>query len=117
MASSTTGLACILALGMMLAVPPSGRADALDPRLEAATRLYREEGAEQALPVFERLAGEFARGPQTRNRAAALHYVGECHWRLGNFPDAHRYLDRALTLERGSRDRLSEGKTLNVLGL
>lgn len=117
MASTTTILACILALGMMLAVSPPGRAENLDSRLEAATRLYREEGAGQALPVFEKLAGEFARGPQTRNRAAALHYVGECHWRLGNFSDARRHLERALALERASGDRLSEGKTLNVLGL
>jgi CHAT domain-containing protein/Tfp pilus assembly protein PilF len=117
MASTTTSLVCVLALGVLLAVPPSGRADALDPRLEAATRLYREEGAEKALPVFEKLASEFTSGSRTHDQAAALHYVGECHWRLGNFPEAHRYLDRALTLERSSSDRLSEGKTLNVLGL
>jgi len=117
MALTTTGLVCALALGVLLAVPLPGRADALDPQLEAATSLYREEGAERALPVFEKLASEFTQGSRTHDQAAALHYVGECHWRLGHFPEARRYLDRALTLERASGDRLSEGKTLNVLGL
>src|SRR5512137_1623108 len=117
MARTTTSLVLALALGLLLAVPLQARADGLDPRLEAATRLYREDGAEKALPVFEKLAGELTQGSPTIDQAAALHYVGECHWRLGNFPQAHRYLDRALKLERASGDRLSEGKTLNVLGL
>jgi len=117
MASTTARLVCALALGVLLAVPSWGRADALDPRLEAATRLYREEGAEKALPVFEKLASEFTQGSRSHDQAAALHYIGECHWRLGNFPEGHRYLDHALKLERASGDRLSEGKTLNVLGL
>ncbi|MCJ7452097.1 MAG: CHAT domain-containing protein [Steroidobacteraceae bacterium] len=117
MALKTIGLVCALALGLLPTFPSRVRADALDPRLEAATRLYREEGAQKALPIFEKLAGEFTHSPPTRDQAAALHYAGECHWRLGNFPEAHSYLDHALTLERASGDRLSEGKTLNVLGL
>jgi len=117
MASTTASLVCAFALGVLLTVPLPGRADALDPRIEAATRLYREEGAEKALPAFEKLASEFAQGSRAHDQAAALHYVGECHWRLGNFPEAHRYLDQALKLERASGDRLSQGKTLNVRGL
>ena len=117
MTPATTRLVCVLALGVLLAFPPQGTADELDPRVETATRLYREKGAEQALPVFEKLASEFTQASQVHDQAAALHYVGECHWRLGNFPEAHRHLDRALTLERASRDQLSEGKTLNVRGL
>ena len=107
----------VLALGLLLAVPPPGHAGTLDPRLEDATRLYREEGAAKALPVFEKLADEFTRGRRPYDHAAALHYVGECHWRLGNFPEAHQFLERALALERSSGDRLSQGKTINVLGL
>jgi CHAT domain-containing protein/Tfp pilus assembly protein PilF len=117
MAWTTTGLLCALALGVLVAVPLQGHANTLDPRLEAATRLYREEGAARALPEFEKLASEFAQGSRTHDQAAALHYVGECHWRLGNFAQARQYLDRALKLERASGDRLSEGKTLNVRGL
>jgi len=117
MAPTTVSFVCALALGLLLAAPPWARADTLDPRLEAAKQLYREEGAEKALPAFEKLAGEFAHGAPTHDHAAAQHYLGECHWRLGNFADARRFLDRALQLERASGDRLSEGKTLNVLGL
>ena len=117
MAPTAVRFFCSLALGLLLAVPPWARADALDPRLEAATQLYREAGAEKALPVFEKLVDDFARGTSSRNQAAALHYVGECRWRLGDFADARRFLDRALNLERAAGDRSSEGKTLNVLGL
>jgi CHAT domain-containing protein/Tfp pilus assembly protein PilF len=117
MTPPTVTLVCALALGFLLAVPPGVRAGALDPRLEAATQLYREQGAEKALPMFEELAGEFARGSRTHDQAAALHYAGECHWRVGNFAAARQFLDRALQLERASGDRPSEGRTLNVLGL
>jgi len=117
MAPTTIKFVRALALGLLLAAPPWARAAALDPRLEAATQLYREEGAGKALPEFEKLAGEFARGSRTHDHAAALHYIGECHWRLGDFADARRFLERALQLERAAGDRLSEGKTLNVLGL
>jgi CHAT domain-containing protein/Tfp pilus assembly protein PilF len=118
MTRGATKSVCALALGILLAVPPLAHADALDLRLDAAARLYREEGAEKALPVFEKLASELAAGgSRTHDEAAALRYVGECHWRLGNFSDAHKYLDRALALERASGDKSGEGRTLNVLGL
>ena len=110
-------VALVLALGVLVAAPSPAGTDSLDPRLEAAIALYREAGAERALPEFERLAGEFARGPRRRDHAAALHYIGESHWRLAEFDQAREYLDRALTVERGAGDRLGEGKTLNVLGL
>jgi len=117
MAPTATGFVRVLAYGILLALPLSGRGETLDPRLEAAVQQYREAGAEPTLPVFEQLAIEFARDSRTRDEAAALHYVGECHWRLGHFPEAHRDLDRALALENAAGDRLGQGKTLNVLGL
>ena len=117
MARATISLVCAAALGVLLAVPQPGRAQPLDPRLEAATRLYREKGAEKALPVLETLAGSLLQGSKTHDQAVVLHYLGECHWRLGNFRTSREYLDRALKLERASGDPLSEGKTLNVRGL
>jgi tetratricopeptide (TPR) repeat protein len=104
-------------LGLLLALGIAGDADTLDPRIEAAVALYREQGAETALPEFQRLAAEFRGGESRRDEAAALHYVGECHWRLGNFDEARAHLDRALVFERDARDRHAEGKTLNVKGL
>src|SRR5512145_2364534 len=104
MTRTTVSFVCALALGLLLAAPPWAQAGSLDPRIESATKLYREQGAEQALPVFEKLAAEFARGARNRDEAAALHYVDECHWRLGNFAEARQYLDRALALERAAGD-------------
>jgi CHAT domain-containing protein len=110
-------LAFVLALGLLLVAQIAIAADTLDPRLETAIGLYRKEGAEQALPVFMGLVREFSQNARSHDLAAATHYVGECHWRLGNFPEARTYLDRALAMERNAGDRLAEGKTLNVMGL
>jgi CHAT domain-containing protein len=107
----------VLALGLLLIGQLAVAADTFDPRLEAAIALYRKDGAEKALPVFNGLAREFNQAARPRDLAAATHYVGECHWRLGNFPEARTHLDRALAMERTSGDRLAEGKTLNVIGL
>jgi CHAT domain-containing protein/Tfp pilus assembly protein PilF len=97
--------------------PVRAETSGLDPRLETAIALYREDGAASALADFERLAREFAKGDHTRDLAAALHYVGESHWRLGDYEKAREHLDRALAVERAAGDRIGEGKTLNVLGL
>jgi CHAT domain-containing protein/Tfp pilus assembly protein PilF len=110
-------LAFLLALGVLIILRPSSNADALDPRLETAIALYRAEGAEKALPEFERLAKEFAAARQARDERTAIHYIGESHWRLGTFDEARAQLDRALALERKAGDRHAEGKTLNVRGL
>ncbi len=108
-------LAFVLALGLLLVAQFAVAAEPLDPRVEAAITLYREEGAEKALPVFEGLAREFSQASRPRDHAAATHYIGECHWRLGNFADARTHLDRALAMEGAAGDRLAEGKTLKGL--
>ena len=117
MPARTFSLVFVLALGVFLSGRVSGETTALDPRLDAAITLYRQDGAEKALPVFERLARELGKTARPRDQAAAWHYIGECHWRMGDFSEARSYLDRALALERQSKDREGEGKTLNVLGL
>src|SRR5688572_11082553 len=89
----------------------------LDSALEAAIATYRENGAERALPEFQRLAKEFAANGKRRDEAAAIHYIGESHWRLGNFDKARESLDRALTIETKLQYRHGMGKTLNSLGL
>jgi len=91
--------------------------ESMDQRLVEAEKVYRQAGAETALPVFEQLLQEFQANNEDRNVALAQGYVGECHWQLGNFEQAREHLDRALVLKRDLGDRLQEGKTLNVLGL
>ena len=110
-------LAWTLVATAVLAAPLAAGAAPLDPRIEAAAEVYRQDGAEQALPLFEQLAAEFTRAMRWSDLAAALHYVGECHWRIGDFDEARRQLDRALALEREAGDSLARGRTLNVRGL
>jgi CHAT domain-containing protein/Tfp pilus assembly protein PilF len=103
-----------LLLGSALAVSDS---EVSNPDLVAAIALYRTEGPEAALPDLQRLLGEFKTSRDRLNEANALRYIGECHWRLGNFDTSREYLDRALSVIRDLDDHYAEGKTLNVLGL
>jgi CHAT domain-containing protein len=93
------------------------RAAESDDSLTSAEALYREEGPEIALPVFERLAEAFRAGRDERQYAIALGLIGECHWRLGDFDRATIVLNEALTLKRRLGDRAQEARTINVLGL
>ena len=67
----------------------------LDPRVEAVIEMYRRDGAAEALPRFEALEQAFASPTHARDRAAVVHYIGECHWRLGHFDVARKQLERS----------------------
>ena len=90
---------------------------ATEAELDAVIALYRAEGAEKALPEFERLHALFKERGNRVNESRAERYIGESHWRLGNYEQSRGYLDHALGLMRKQGQRLDEGKTLNVLGL
>jgi CHAT domain-containing protein len=85
--------------------------------LAEAEQVYRRDGPEAALPLFEKLAIDFHSSDEKRLEAKAIGLVGEIHWRLGNYEQAGEYLGDALAMKRTAGDRLQEGKTLNVLGL
>lgn len=85
--------------------------------LNSAIAVYRTDGAEQALPRFEQLLSDFTEDGDRRNAAYAERFVGESHWRLGNYEVARRHLAHALVMMRQLDYRPGEGKTLNVLGL
>ena len=110
----------IWVLGLALWLTASG-AHAAEPAMDAglvsAEALYRTEGAETALPEFERLLGEYQSAGDRSSAAIAQGLIGECHWRLGNFDESRASLDAALAEKRALGDRLQEAKTLNVLGL
>jgi CHAT domain-containing protein len=102
-------------LGLVCALPlPAAEPD---PALKAAESLYRQDGPEVALPKFEKLAERFKTEKNKPDEAVALHFIGECHWRLGSFDKSREYLNAALAMRKNLGDRLGEGKTLNVLGL
>ena len=89
----------------------------VDRRLAEAIILFQKEGPEATLPKFEDLAEEFAESGSHRDEAILLRYIGQCHWRLGNFDEARTHLELALTMKRVLADRKEEADTLNVLGL
>jgi CHAT domain-containing protein len=106
---------CLILLG--LAWGPAAIPADPDPALKEAETLYRQEGAEAALPRFEALAAQFRAEQSPLNEAMARHFIGECHWRLGNFDASREHLDTALAMRLDLDDKLGIGKTANVLGL
>ena len=103
----------LLATSLMQAETVAG----LEAELDAAIALYRAEGAQQALPEFERLYALFENNGDRITGSKAQRYIGESHWRLGNYQQSRVYLEHALGTMRELGQHLAEGKTLNVLGL
>jgi CHAT domain-containing protein/Tfp pilus assembly protein PilF len=87
------------------------------PELDAAITLYRKEGPRAALPVFERLAESFSESGKSRDQSIAIGFIGECHWRLGNFDESRLNLDRAIEMKKALGERGLAADSLNVLGL
>ena len=109
----------LLALVLLIAVQQevqSGTEKALQ-QLKATEQVYRQQGPEAALPGFEQLRLAFQQSDDTGSEGTAIRFIGEIHWRLGDFEKADQFLQTALTMKRENGDRLQEGKTLNVLGL
>jgi CHAT domain-containing protein/Tfp pilus assembly protein PilF len=108
----------LLAAGIALVPDYDAWADAsVQDRLDEAEQIYRQDGPDRALPLFEQLVTELQTGGDIARQGIAVGFVGEIHWRLGNYTQAGEWLDRALVLKRQADDRLQQGKTLNVLGL
>jgi len=118
MSPKHTSLAFLLLSGLIIwSIAPAANNAATESELESAIALYRAEGAEQALPEFERLHILFEQNGDRINETLAERYIGECHWRLGNYGPSRRHLENALADSRDLGQRLAEGKILNVLGL
>jgi CHAT domain-containing protein len=103
-----------------LVLLPSGQVAAEfkeSAELDAVIKQYRAEGPETTLPQFEKLQVLYEQNGDRFNEARAEHFIGECHWRLGNYKQSRKYLEGSLEDSRLLRHRLAEGKTLNVLGL
>jgi len=107
--------AILLLVANCLLLAPGVALSATD--LENAEQLYRQQGPEAALAEFETLEKRYREFDDAQNLGRAIRFVGEIHWRLGDYPQAAERLEEALALARASHDRLLEGKVLNVLGL
>ncbi|MFC1688561.1 CHAT domain-containing protein [Pseudomonadota bacterium] len=104
--------------GLVLLLPVQAAAESRETaELDAVIKQYRAEGPETTLPQFERLQALYEQNGDRFNEARAEHFIGECHWRLGNYRQSRTYLENSLEDSRALRHRLAEGKTLNVLGL
>ena len=106
------GVVAWISAGFVLADEPP-----LPAELEAAVALYREQGAQAALPEFQRLSAQYSSGGDRISETTAVRFVGESHWRLGNFPESESALNRALGMAREIGARQQEADVLNVLGL
>ena len=113
-----TRIEVLLMAGLLLcSAVASSDIESSHPELAATIHLYRTQGPEASLPDFERLQAEFNAGGDRTNKATTLRYIGESHWRLGNFEPSRDYLNQALSVASELGDRFAKGKTLNVLGL
>jgi len=92
-------------------------AGAAQQSLDAVEQIYRKDGPEAALPAFEDLRQAFVDTGDSKFEAVAVRFVGESHWRLGDYPQADEHLQRALVMNRELGERPEESKTLNLLGL
>jgi tetratricopeptide (TPR) repeat protein len=111
--------ASLLSIVLVICIPDRLEAASTDTEqlLAEAEQLYRRDGPEQALPVFEELSNAFRISGDKQGEARAISYIGEIYWRLGDYQQAGDYLEQALAMMRDEGDRLQQGKTLNVLGL
>src|SRR5215831_6200167 len=85
--------------------------------LAHARELYTSEGPKTALPEFEKALAQFRKDGDQKDEAITIGWIGNCYKRFGDFPQAEKFLQRALSMKRSIGDRSEEGKTLSHLGL
>ena len=96
---------------------PTVQTQKADDALKNARKVYSEEGATKALPLYER-ALELYRAEKNRlGEAITIGYMGNAFKQLGQHAKALEYLQRSLQMKRELGDRLEEGKTLVNIGL
>lgn len=107
------------ALTLLLLIQQTGRAEtsSSEEQLKSVEQVYRQQGAEAALPGFEQLRNTYQSSGDSDAEGTAIRFIGEIYWRLGEFEKADANLKLALKMKRENGDQLQEGKTLNVLGL
>ena len=87
----------LLSLLCLLAFVTSARATPTDSLTHAAEQAYIAGDHQQALGLYEALNTEFT-------SAALLYNIGNCHFKLGDYPQAILHYERALRLDPGSEE-------------
>ena len=85
--------------------------------LEAAKKIYTEDGPSKALPEYERALSLFQKEGDRKGEAITIGLMGNAYKNLGQPVKALEFLQRALAMKRELGDRIEEGKTLSNLGL
>ena len=67
---------------------------------ERAYEVYEASGPREALPMFEQVLELYRRSGDRSGEAITLGLIGNCYKRLGDYPEAVEYHDRALTMKR-----------------
>ena len=106
----------LLAL-LSTAVLLCGQQPSANGLLARAQGIYAEQGARQALPVFEQALAAYRVSGDRGGEAITLGHIGNCHKHLGDRTRALEYLERALALKRQLGLRLEEARTDNHIGL
>jgi CHAT domain-containing protein/predicted negative regulator of RcsB-dependent stress response len=114
-------LLIVISFGFCLTAPGQNPSSADSPKaddvLEAAKKIYNEDGPSKALPEYERALSLFQKEGNRKGEAITIGLMGNAYKKLGQQAKALDFLQRALAMKRELGDRLEEGKTLSNLGL
>src|SRR6476646_7018933 len=110
-------ISCSLWLRAQGQTPNSSDSPKVADVLEAAKKIYNEDGPRKALPEYEKALALFQREGDRKGEAITIGLMGNAYKKLGQPVKALEFLQRALAMKRELGDRLEEGKTLSNLGL
>jgi len=85
--------------------------------IEAARKIYDQQGPRAALPELERLLARFEQAGDHRSEAITLGMMSNCYRRFNQFPKALELAQRGLAINKGLGDLDQQGKSYNQLGL
>jgi CHAT domain-containing protein len=88
-----------------------------DDLLNHARQTYRQEGPKTALPEFEHALAIFREAQDRKREAITFGYIGNCYRRLGDFPRAIDFVQRAMDIKQALGDKQEIGRSHNQFGL
>jgi len=96
---------------------PAGVSQEIEQKIDAARKLFQEEGPKRALPEFESILAGCIESGDKACEARLLGHLGICYRRLGDLEKALDFQKRSLALKERLGDRPEQAKTLGNIGL
>src|SRR5690242_14942853 len=113
--------AALAAFGQDHAAPsgnvPSNANASATAEIEAAQKLYDEQGPKAALPGLQTLLLQFQKENDRHSEAIALGMIANCFRKLDEYGKALDYAQRGLSLKTQLGDVKEQGRSYNQLGL